>query len=684
MSRDSQPARFALHNTSWKSKAASSIPLDHGKSAGVAHSLPPLPIPRLPPGVEPEYDVVIAGSGPVGATYARVLVEAGYNVALFDVGENDSGPKIGSHRKNTVEYQKNIDKFRDPGEYITDDGLTPHADLFVPAGQSQLMPVSVPVNTMVATTLSPASWQASDSFVRNGANPEQDPFRNLGGQAVARVVGGMGTRWTASTPRFHPDERPRLVPTDDSADEAEWDRLYKIAESFVKTGNTQFNRSIRHKLVLDTLKDAYASVGRDFQQLHLGAVRKSPTFVEWSSANTIFDLQNRPNADHPEQRFNLFPASMIERVVRSDSDGETITSVQVNDVVMREKYTIKAKVFILATGAVHNTQIMVNSGYGSVGRPDTRPPATRLPYLGSFITEQALSFCQTVMSTELIESVKSDLIITGTPGEPDYDVKYDRGNPNNKHPDWWNDAVADHMKKHPEDPIPIPFEDPEPQVTTLFAPDHPWHTQIHRDAFTYGEVAQSIDSRLVVDWRFFGRTEPKEENKLWFSDKITDQYNMPQPTFDFRFPEGRTAQEAEKMMTDMCAMSAHVGGFLPGSNPQWMEPGLVLHLGGSHRMGFDEQKDKCCVDTDSRVWGTKNLFLGGVGNIGTAFASNRACLSVPAAPSGVRRAIADVWMLGPAATLTAMALAIKSCEYIKKNFPRSTPKHASHSHGHRA
>ncbi|OSC97281.1 GMC oxidoreductase [Trametes coccinea BRFM310] len=640
MSRDSQPARFALHNTSWKSKAASSIPLDDGKSTGAAHKSPlPLPIPRLPPGAEPEYDVVIAGSGPVGATYARILVEAGYHVALFDVGENDSGPKIGSHRKNTVEYQKNIDKFV-------------HVIL------SQLMPVSVPVNTMVATTLSPASWQASDSFVRNGANPEQDPFRNLGGQAVARVVGGMGTRWTASTPRFHPDERPRLVADDDSADEFEWNRLYTMAESFVKTGNTQFNRSIRHKLVLDTLKEAYASVGREFQQLRLGAVRKSPTFVEWSSANTIFDLQNRPNADHKEQYFHLFPASMIERVIRS-SDGETITSVQVNDVVMREKYSIKAKVFILATGAVHNTQIMVNSGYGSIGRPDTRPPATRLPYLGSFITEQALSFCQTVMSTELIDSVKSDLTITGTPGEPGYNVTYDAGNPNNKHPDWWNDAVADHMKKHPEDPIPIPFEDPEPQVTTLFAPDHPWHTQIHRDAFTYGEVAQSIDSRLVVDWRFFGRTEPKEENKLWFSDKITDQYNMPQPTFDFRFPEGRTAQEAEKMMTDMCAMSAHVGGFLPGSNPQWMEPGLVLHLGGSHRMGFDEQKDQCCVDTNSRVWGTKNLFLGGVGNIGTAFASNP--------------------------TLTAMALAIKSCEYIKANFTPSTPPQSKH-HGraHRA
>jgi glycine/D-amino acid oxidase-like deaminating enzyme len=70
-------------------------------------------------GLQPKFDVVIAGSGPVGATYARQLVEAGYKVAMFDVGEmsvyllsslkasanmntcfRDSGPKIGSHKKN--------------------------------------------------------------------------------------------------------------------------------------------------------------------------------------------------------------------------------------------------------------------------------------------------------------------------------------------------------------------------------------------------------------------------------------------------------------------------------------------------------------------------------------------------------------------------------------------------------
>ncbi|KAI8970761.1 putative pyranose oxidase [Trametes punicea] len=623
MASDSSTVLFDLENSSWKSKTVASIPLSAGRSFD-GFELPPLPLPSLPSGLDPEYDVVIAGSGPVGATYARLLVEAGYKVAMFDVGEIDSGRKIGSHKKNTIEYQKNIDKF---------------------VVQGQLMPVSVPVNRIVVDTLDPNSWQASNFFVRNGANPGQDPFRNLGGQATSRVVGGMATHWTCATPRFHKEERPRLIKDDDAADESEWTRLYDVAESFVKTGHTQFDRSIRHKLVLDRLQHSYGAE-RSFQQIPLAAQRVNPRFVEWSSAHTVFDLENRPNPDHPTERFHLFPAVMCERVIRSEENAEKIETVQIHDLISHQRYRIKAKVFILATGAVHNPQILVNSGFGRPGRPDpSLPPPEVLPYLGTHITEQTLSFCQTVMSAELVESVKSDLTIVGKPGDPDYRVTYDPNNPNNKHPNWWNDRVVDHMMTHQEDPLPIPLDDPEPQVTTLVQDGHPWHTQIHRDAFSYGEVAESIDSRLVVDWRFFGRTDPREENRIWFSDKLTDPYNMPQPTFDFRFPQGRTSEEAARMMTDMCVMSAKVGGFLPGSYPQFMEPGLVLHLGGTHRMGFDEHADKACVNTDSRVFGVKNLFLGGCGNIGTAFASNP--------------------------TLTAVALAIKSCEYIKKHFERS-------------
>jgi hypothetical protein len=37
-----------------------------------------------------------------------------------------------------------------------------------------------------------------------------------------------------------------------------------------------------------------------------------------------------------------------------------------------------------------------------------------------------------------------------------------------------------------------------------------------------------MDSRLVVDLRWFGMVEPEEDNKVTFSDKYCDQFNMPQ------------------------------------------------------------------------------------------------------------------------------------------------------------
>ena len=55
-----------------------------------------------------------------------------------------------------------------------------------------------------------------------------------------------------------------------------------------------------------------------------------------------------------------------------------------------------------------------------------------------------------------------------------------------------------------------------------------------------------------MDWRFFGRTHPEEANQIWFSDKITDPYRMPQPTFNFRYQSekkpGESELEASRMM----------------------------------------------------------------------------------------------------------------------------------------
>ncbi|KAI4758339.1 hypothetical protein E4T52_05936 [Aureobasidium sp. EXF-3400] len=553
----------------------------------------------------PEYqtDVLIVGSGPVGATYARKLVKAGIKVIMVEMGAQET--KIpGEHKKNVINFQKNTNAFIKI--------FMPSVAHTVSVIQGELQKFSIPTNAGVFSDLNPESF-VSQTTVLNGQNPNQDPHTNMEAAAATRAVGGMTAHRTCCTPEPLPGvERP------DSFSDKEWERLFNEARKFIHTPidsngeGTEFENSLRQQLIKNTLREAFEEEGRVFKSMPLACKRRedNPDWVDWSSSATVFGPIISDN-----RNFELWSEHQCFKVLRDPESGD-IVGAEVRSLRDNREKFIEAKSYVICAGAILTPQILFNSDFQD-----------HLPALGRYMTEQPMTFCHVVLRKSLIDSVRS------------------------------HEIAKHHQEKYPWDPLPFPFNDPDPQVTQPLTKERPWHTQIHRDAFFYGLVPDIYDQRTIVDLRYFGYVEPNFENRVEFaSDKrnargnvvepgIKDMYGMPQvswlywrliavqPTFYFKLsPED--SSRADAMMTDltpltllllnivqsMINVAIKLGGFLPGALPQFMVPGSAMHICGTTRAG--ENVEDSCVNNESRVHGSKNLFLGGCNVIPTKIACN--------------------------------------------------------------
>ncbi len=523
-----------------------------------------------------EVDVLIVGSGPVGSTFARKLVEAGRSVYMVDTGAQLSR-RPGEHLKNSFLYQRNI-------------------DLFASVIRGHLHNLSVSTNNQPAVTLDPGAFHIDrekfSGFVLNNQNPDQDPETNLPGAGVTYAVGGMTTHWTCATPRHHPTLERSAVYSHE-----EWERLYEEGERLLNTHSHEFDDSIRHTAVREALQDEFSELPEEYrvQNLPLGVERRkdNPKFVHWTGTDTVLGPLADGNLD--EEPFVLKPQHRCTRLVPSQ-DGSRVEYAEVQNLMEWQTLHVKANTYIVCCNAYLTPQVLYNSGI----RPEP---------LGRYLTEQPMAFCQIVLKQSIVDRLSQNTEFA--------------------------ERVREYRQQNPHDPVPIPEDEPEPQVWIPVSEDRPWHCQIHRDAFHYGDVAPEVDNRLVVDLRWFGIVEPHPESRITFSDKHEDTYGMPQPTFEWILHD-EDRQKQHRMMADMLRAANALGGFLPGSEPQFVAPGLPIHTTGTTRMGTSP--DDSVVDSNSQVWGIENLYLGGNGLIPRGSASNP--------------------------TLTSLAMATKAAEHI--------------------
>ncbi|KAJ6503799.1 hypothetical protein C8R45DRAFT_973782 [Mycena sanguinolenta] len=110
----------------------------------------------------------------------------------------------------------------------------------------------------------------------------------------------------------------------------------------------------------------------------------------------------------------------------------------------------------------------------------------------------------------------------------------------------------------------------------------------------------SATERLALPWTlassstldFSGCRQGSPKTRI-FETTLKDAYGMPQPA--------KYTEQTQRMMNDMTDVANKLGAYLPKSEPQFMTPGLALHLGGTTRLGLGKDKGETVADFNSQV-----------------------------------------------------------------------------------
>ncbi len=295
----------------------------------------------MAPGTGPR--VLVVGSGPTGATYARLLIERTPDVHVLMV---EAGPLVSTPPGTNA---KNID---DPAEQdrarAASQGRGEHT-----AGVSALPGGTAAEGTITARF---------GTYLVGRAAPGSG---GLPAAAVSACVGGQGVHWTCATPRPVSSERIAFLP--------DLDELLDEASRLLHVTAGAFGGTPQAVGILERIGAEFAGDGLTVRPLPVAADPRPDGTLRWGGTDVVLGpLAEGASAD----RFELRPETLAVRLLR---DGGRVVGAVLRDQRTGAEEEVRADAVVVAANAFGTPQLLWTSGI--------RPEA-----LGRYLTEHPLVF----------------------------------------------------------------------------------------------------------------------------------------------------------------------------------------------------------------------------------------------------------------------------------------------------
>jgi len=288
--------------------------------------------------------VLIIGSGPTGATFARRLLDRSTaEVLMVEAGPPLSDP-LGMNVRNIADPSAQAAaKQASQGPAAAEAGVA-----------------GIPTGTVVEGTVT--ARQGTHLIGRAALGSTGMPAA-----AGATCVGGQGAHWTCATPRPRGSERIDFL--DD-----ELDSLLDEAERILHTTHEAFSGAPQAIALLDVVDKEFAGDGLTVQPLPVAGDPQSDGSMRWSGSDVVLGDLATPGA-HAD-RFGLRTGTLAVRLV---VENGVVVGAVLRDLHTGTETEERADAVVVAADALRTPQLLWASGI----RPDA---------LGRYLTEHPLVF----------------------------------------------------------------------------------------------------------------------------------------------------------------------------------------------------------------------------------------------------------------------------------------------------